>query len=323
METDIVIWFQENASWLYVPMRAASELGPSTTFGILLAGLYWCWDYSIMCRVWMVNISAMWLTSILKLACHTPRPYWIEPSVQGLTRASGFGMPSGHALVATAVWSYLARKLNRYRVTAICAGIVFLVGFSRLYLGVHTLAQVLVGIGLGLSLMFVFPHIDKSVSGLAARWSLQRQLLVLSGGAVLACVVAVLVRSLMVDYEVPAAWTEMALSKRPQDGPINPSSIHSAVLSVSIGLGFLGGYLILVHLKLNHQAKSWRGRFWRAFIGVGVAGPYLLVTRRYLRGESMPELSLPAAIAVDTVYGVTTGVLISLIVPLIFNRARV
>ena len=304
-------------------MRVASELGPSTSFGILLAGLYWCWDYRVMSRVWMINISAMWFTSVLKLACHTPRPYWVEADVQGLTRASGFGMPSGHALVATAVWSYLARELSRQRVTSMCALIVGLVGFSRLYLGVHSLAQVLVGIGLGLSLMFVFPHVDKRLTSAASQWTLKKQLLCLLACSTLVCALAVLVRSSLHSYELPAAWTDMALAKRPQDGAINPKSVHSAVLSASMGLGFLGGYLILVNRKLNRGAVSWRNRGFRALIGVGVAGPYLLVTRGLLRGDSMAELSFMASLGVDSVYGLTTGGLISLIVPLIFNRFRV
>ncbi len=323
METDFVIWLQNTWPALFWPMRLASELGPSTTFGVILAGLYWCWDYGIMCRVWLANILGMWLTSVLKIAWHTPRPYWVESEVQGLTRASGFGMPSGHALVSTAVWASLARIVRKLRVSWVCGLIVLSVGFSRLYLGVHTLAQVLVGILLGLGLCFALPRIEQRLGAWYGLWSLPRKLMMIFLTSLGACFVAWGVREYAVQQPVPQAWIDMALEKRPQDGVINPFSLHSAILSAAMFTGFLGGYLILIHSKQDLRPVGWRARGWRILVGGGIVGPYVFLTRRLLRGEMLEDEPFAVVVGADYLYGLGTGILVSLIVPRVFNRLKI
>ena len=323
METQFVIWIQERASILYWPIRLLSELGPSTTFGVMLAGLYWCWDYSIMCRVWMVNCFSMWFTSTLKLVFHTPRPYWVEPEVQGLARAGGFGMPSGHALVATSVWGQLGRSWGRKPILFWCGLILFLVGFSRLYLGVHSIAQVGVGIVLGLGIVLIVPGVEKRISVPFNKLGIGAKLASVFACSLIACAIAVAVRLLLSRWELPADWVDMALEKRPQDGEINPLSLHSAFLSASSSVGFLAGYLLLRHFKMDRNATSWRNRSWRILVGGGVLGPYVFFTRRLIHGDSVTALPFAGVLAVDYIYGLLTGILISLAMPLIFNRLKV
>lgn len=323
METDFVIWLQTKGAVLHWPMRVASELGPSTTFGVLLAGLYWCWDYSIMCRVWLANILGMWVTSVLKVACHTPRPYWIEPDIQGLTRASGFGMPSGHALVSTAVWARMACLIRRTWMSWACGLIVLAVGVSRIYLGVHSVAQVFVGILLGLGVVVLLPKLEQRLIQRCSSWSLVRKLAVILGVSLTACVLAWCVREFSARWPLPPSWVEMALAKRPQDGAIHPFSLHSAILSAATFAGFLGGYLILIHQKQDCRPRGWRARAWRVLVGGGIVGPYVYLTRRLLRGEALLDYPFAVVVSADYLYGFGTGLLISLIVPLVYNRLRI
>jgi membrane-associated phospholipid phosphatase len=68
--------------------------------------------------------------------------------------ADGYGFPSGHATAATVVWGSLAWWLDastRPRRVAVAAGLVVLVAFSRVALGVHYVVDVVAGIGLGLA----------------------------------------------------------------------------------------------------------------------------------------------------------------------------
>ena len=73
---------------------------------------------------------------------------------------SSWSFPSGHALESTAVYGVLAltvgRRLRRRRqcatVAVLGAALPLLVGFSRVYLGVHYLTDVLAGWAAGLAL---------------------------------------------------------------------------------------------------------------------------------------------------------------------------
>lgn len=66
-----------------------------------------------------------------------------------------YSFPSAHAALATALYGFLTilfwRMFPRFRIAIGCAGILLIgaISFSRLYLGVHFLSDVVVGILLG------------------------------------------------------------------------------------------------------------------------------------------------------------------------------
>jgi undecaprenyl-diphosphatase len=89
---------------------------------------------------------------ILKSAFHRARP-----DDDWLTAVQGYSFPSGHALGAVLFYGTLAylvvrlcrmpgdRPVRRYLFVSVCAAVVFWVGVSRVYLGVHFLSDVLGG----------------------------------------------------------------------------------------------------------------------------------------------------------------------------------
>jgi undecaprenyl-diphosphatase len=100
-------------------------------------------------------IGAQVLTIGLKLGFARERPFFPDP----LATETTYSFPSGHACVSLAVYGTLgfiaARHLPRARariaVLAAAASLVLLIGFSRLYLGVHFLTDVVAGFSLGLA----------------------------------------------------------------------------------------------------------------------------------------------------------------------------
>lgn len=111
-------------------------------------------------------LGAAALTMVVKYVFGFPRPPgatmavppgWIPsvgtPVYESLVTAEGFGFPSGHALQSTAVyggWALVLRNWSTPRRRYVGAGLVVLaVVLSRVVLGVHYVADVVVGICLG------------------------------------------------------------------------------------------------------------------------------------------------------------------------------
>ncbi|MFN2614728.1 MAG: bifunctional DedA family/phosphatase PAP2 family protein [Actinomycetota bacterium] len=106
-------------------------------------------------RVWLVFLSLAGATALeIAIEALVKRP---RPAVMALVHASGFGFPSGHATRAAAFYGALAIVIARgasswTRKVGVWTGtflIAALVAFSRLYLRVHYLTDVIGGLALG------------------------------------------------------------------------------------------------------------------------------------------------------------------------------
>ena len=95
------------------------------------------------------------LTVAMKLGFERERPFFPDP----LATETTFSFPSGHASVSVAVYGALAYLIaarvpsRRTGATVVAAAgvLVLAIGFSRLYLGVHYLSDVLAGFAAGLA----------------------------------------------------------------------------------------------------------------------------------------------------------------------------
>lgn len=127
-----------------------TQLGDAWLLVTLAALFYWLRDDDRETGAVLVGLvlGALALTVALKAAFALPRP----PDAFHAGHADGFGFPSGHAIGATVVWGGLALLSDawtRRRRLAAAAGVVALVTFSRIAIGVHYAVDVVAGVAVG------------------------------------------------------------------------------------------------------------------------------------------------------------------------------
>jgi membrane-associated phospholipid phosphatase len=133
-------------------VRAVTELGSSWFAAIVCGGillwLVWQRRFNTAVAIGGIFFVAKLLETGLKLTFERARPS-VVPHLQD---AGGYSFPSGHTMTAVITYGLLAAVLvsqlggrARYVPPVIAAVIVLAVGFSRIYLGVHYLTDVLAG----------------------------------------------------------------------------------------------------------------------------------------------------------------------------------
>ena len=245
----IILFLQGLGDWLTLPMQLISAMGYAGFYLLVLPALYWCFHAGLGLRVAVCLLFSVWLNDTLKLVLHAPRPYWVSQRVRAIGSESTFGLPSGHAQHATVMWGLLAASVNRPWAWIAALVMMFLIGLSRLYLGVHFPSDVVAGWAVGALLLFAFLRWQ----GVAASWLRSRPFVqqVVMALAVSLALVALSGLSFyaLTDWHMPEAWVQNALAAtgdlphRPTPG--NALLAAGALLGMGVGAAWLdreGGF---------------------------------------------------------------------------------
>ena len=127
-----------------------TRLGEEMILILVFCAFYWC----ISKRVAYVMGVSFFLSSLvvqgMKIIFRVPRPWVYDPgfsTVAGAVReATGYAFPSGHTQNAAAYLGALGAQFRSKIIRLILFALVILVAFSRMYLGVHYLADVVVSL---------------------------------------------------------------------------------------------------------------------------------------------------------------------------------
>ena len=158
-------------------MLAVTTLGEETAFLVLALIVFWCVDKRQGYYIMSVGFLGTMANQFLKLLCRVPRPWVLDPEFtileQAREAAAGYSFPSGHSQTAVGTFGCIAASANKRWIKIVCIVIMVLVPFSRMYVGVHTPADVLVGSGMALLLVWllrpvVFHDDDKRMRALIA-----------------------------------------------------------------------------------------------------------------------------------------------------------
>lgn len=147
------------SSWMDAFFRAWSYVD-TLYFALLAFTLVWyLWERRIGIRLLYLCSISFTLVNALKVLFALPRPCHIDPLVAVVSCNHSFGFPSGGAesAVIYAGIVILETKRTLYKVLAVI--FACFVCFSRIYLGMHYLTDVLGGIILGLLLLVVYKKV--------------------------------------------------------------------------------------------------------------------------------------------------------------------
>lgn len=126
---------------------------------LVCAIAYWCIDFRAGIYLFSLEGFNMLLTHFFKMLACVYRP-WIlnntlHPSGLAIPYARGYSFPSGHSAMVSSVFGGVAYLIRKRRFLCLSLiGLILLVGFSRLWLGVHTPQDVICGLLTGLILVF-------------------------------------------------------------------------------------------------------------------------------------------------------------------------
>jgi membrane-associated phospholipid phosphatase len=181
---DLIAAMQQIHPGLHVFFRSLTFLGQPQFYVLMLPLLLWCVDVRLGARVGVFLLLSSQLNTVLKDFFHQPRPSDFDPSLQ-LAWFEGYGLPSGHAQLVVVFWGAIAGWAHRRWLWILTGVLAALVGFSRLYLGVHFPQDIVAGWAIGgVSLALYF-----AVQGGLERWLAELELrwqILLAGGVPLA-----------------------------------------------------------------------------------------------------------------------------------------
>ena len=172
---------QEAPGWVLAVLHVVTFLGDEEFYLLVFPALYWAVSRRFGIRLGAMLLLTSGVNTIGKLLVASPRPPFLDPSLERVPEAT-FGIPSGHAQNAVAVWGLLGVALRRWWSIAAALLLSLLIGWSRVQLGAHFLVDVLVGWAVGAVLLAAYLLLERRV----AAWWLRLSAL----GQVLAGVVA-------------------------------------------------------------------------------------------------------------------------------------
>ncbi len=310
----LILHLQQSFPWLLIPMQIASVPGDPVFYLILIPVIYWCLDARTGFRLAMLLAISCWINQTAKLWLHTPRPFWVNQEIRALSCPAAFSMPSGHAQIAASMLGYAGLYLRRNVVRAGLAAAVLLVGFSRIFLGVHTPADVIAGWCAGIAVLIGFFAFDRQFgSKFAALPATHR-----AGLACLLSLCMLCISLFSAFYSaaglIPAEWAANAIAACSGFAPYNTDT---SLLCAGAVLGLVAGSALMKKQGGISTAGTIRQMALRCLIGIAVTAIIWV-----LFGAIEPDSGTPAAYLFRYIQAAVWGLWVSCAGPVLLIRLR-
>lgn len=298
LSVDVINTLQTRMDWLIPIMRWFTFLGNEEFYLIVMPIFLWAVDYSTGIRLGIIMLLSGSLNTIFKFSFRQPRPYWTDASIANLDQPhNSFGLPSGHAQNAASLFGTLATWFKQKWLSLIMIFTIFMVAISRLFLGVHSLQDILLGLALGGGLVWGYVKLGDKIASQFNKHSVSVRIGIIFGISILLLLTAFFIASAQQDFAIPQAWISNTVLAGHQE-PLTPFGLDGMITSTGALFGVvLGSIWINESGGFNANQGAWWKRAFRFVIGlVGVLlfwkvlgdlfprnGDILSYTLRYLR----------------------------------------
>ena len=140
-------------------MLAITYLGDEIAFLVVALIMFWCVDKRKGYYILSVGFLGTIANQFMKLLFRVPRPWYLDENFtileQAREGAGGYSFPSGHSQSSVGTFGGIAAVTKNKVIKALCIAVCILVPFSRMYIGVHTPADVLAGSAMAVALIFI------------------------------------------------------------------------------------------------------------------------------------------------------------------------
>jgi membrane-associated phospholipid phosphatase len=154
---------------------AISFLGNVEGYLLLLPLIYWCLDARLGRRLAIVVFFSLTTNFLAKIVYSLPRP---DPAqVRAVLEETSPSFPSGHAQGTLVLGGYLIQAWHSRLFRLVALVMIVLVGFSRVYVGVHFPQDIVGGWVIGLIILGLYLWLEPDVTALLRGWPLWGQLI--------------------------------------------------------------------------------------------------------------------------------------------------
>ena len=242
-------------------MLGITRLGEETAFLVAALIVFWCVDKRKGYYVMAVGFAGTMANQFLKLLCRVPRPWALDPDFtileQAREAADGYSFPSGHSQSAVGTFGAIAATSKNKWVKGVCIALCVLVPLSRMYLGVHTPADVLVGAGMALALVW-----------LLRRWIMEGD----RGMLVLIPLLTAMAVGLLL---YTTCW--------PFPADVDQENLASGVKNAYTLLGCMLGIAVVYPVEKKYVRFSTEARWWAQILKVILGLAVVLLVKEGLR----------------------------------------
>ncbi|MFH2114328.1 MAG: phosphatase PAP2 family protein [Spirochaetota bacterium] len=162
--------------FLVAVMRVLTQAGSEYFYLLFLPVIFWCMDARFGIRFGLVFLFSAFTNSWLKVVFAVPRPFVLDPSV-GLAHETSFALPSGHAQGSATFWGLLAGRFRAPWGLVLAIVLPLIIGFTRVYLGVHYPTDLFLGWLLGWGIALAWHIFGERVSRIVAKANIRLRII--------------------------------------------------------------------------------------------------------------------------------------------------